>query len=186
VGYLVRGDQAAILAEVQYPAPGNITSRPPLLVEIELAGSPGNSLFLLNNHFTSMSGGEEATEPRRNAQAAWNAEIVSELLSDNPDALVVVMGDLNSFYGSLPLQTLEDAGMINLFDTLEAEQRYTYVYQGLSQVLDHILVSEALEAFFVKMDVLHSNADFPLPYSDDPGYLHKSDHDPVVAVFVVP
>jgi predicted extracellular nuclease len=185
VGFLVRGDQAVISDIEQYPAPGNITSRPPLMIKVALKGSDAK-LYFLNNHFTSMSGGEEATEPRRNAQAAWNAEIAQELLLNDPGALLVVMGDLNSFYKSLPLQTLEDNGLINLYDWLEEEERYSYVYQGSSQVLDHILVNPELEAYLVEVNVLHCNADYPLPLSDDEGFIHKSDHDPVIGVFLVP
>lgn len=185
VGYLVRRDQAEIITTVQYPAPGNITSRPPLMIEVELIGSDA-SLYFLNNHFTSMSGGEQATEPRRNAQAAWNAEIAGEILQDDPGALLVVMGDLNSYYGSLPLQTLEGTGLINLFDWLEPEERYSYVYQGSSQVLDHILVNEDMEAYLVGVNVLHCNADYPLPFSDGEGFIHKSDHDPVIGTFMLP
>ena len=185
VGYLVRGDQAEIVDVVQYPSPGNISSRPPLMIQVELEGSDA-SLYFLNNHFTSMSGGEETTEPRRTAQAAWNAEVALEILQENPGALLVVMGDLNSYYGSLPLQTLEEIGLINLFDWLDPEERYSYVYQGSSQVLDHILVNEDLEAYLVEVNVLHSNADFPLPLSDYEGYIHKSDHDPVIGTFLVP
>lgn len=185
VGYLVRGDQAIVLDQVQYPAPGNITSRPPLLIKIEV-GDNGEKIYILNNHFTSMSGGEEATEPRRNAQAAWNAEIVQELLGEDPNALVVVMGDLNSYYGSLPIQTLEESGLINLFDRLLPEERYTYVYQGNSQVLDHILVNDQLLNYLVSFEVLHSNADYSLPLSTDTSLFHKSDHDPVIATFVLP
>ena len=185
VGYLVRGDQAAIKATLQYPAPGNITSRPPLMIQVELIGSD-ERLYILNNHFTSMSGGEKATEPRRNAQAAWNAAIAQELLLEDPGSLVMVLGDLNSYYGSLPLQTLEEAGLINLFDWLEPEDRYNYVYQGVSQVLDHILVNEDLVAYLVDLNVLHCNADYPLPFSDGEGFIHKSDHDPVIGIFVIP
>ena len=87
VGYLVRGDQAEIIGTIQYPAPGNITSRPPLMIEVKLVGSD-ESVYFLNNHFTSMSGGEKATEPRRNAQAAWNAQIAQEILQEDPGALV--------------------------------------------------------------------------------------------------
>ena len=185
VGYLVRGDQATVVNQVQYPSPGNITSRPPLLIEIKADDQDG-VFYLLNNHFTSMSGGEEATEPRRNAQAAWNAEIASELLGENPDAYLAVMGDLNSYYGSLPIQTLEESGLTNLFDTLAADQRYTYVYEGNSQVLDHILVNDSLLDLLISVDILHSNADFSLPFSTDTSLFHKSDHDPVIATFVLP
>ena len=133
-----------------------------------------------------MGGGEAATEPRRNAQAAWNLEIALELLVDDPDAQVAIIGDLNSYYNSLPILTIQDGGFINVFDSLEPEERYTYVYEGNSQILDHILMNESLEALFVSVNVLHINADFTLPYSDDEGFIHKSDHDPVIAVFVIP
>ncbi|MCJ7715719.1 MAG: endonuclease/exonuclease/phosphatase family protein [Anaerolineales bacterium] len=186
VGYLVRGDRASIIDQVQYPAPGNITSRPPLLIEIELSEGSSTRLTILNNHFTSMSGGEKATEPRRNAQAAWNAEIAQELLDENPDSYLAVMGDLNSYYQSLPLLTLEAGGLINVFDVLEPEQRYTYVYEGSSQVLDHILVNDSLYDLLVRVDVLHFNADYPLPLSTDGSYVHKSDHDPLVTTFFIP
>ncbi len=185
VGYLVRGDRAEVLDQVQYPAPGNITSRPPLMIKIKTEGQD-EEIYILNNHFTSMSGGEEATEPRRNAQAAWNAEIASELLAENPEAYLAVMGDLNSYYGSLPIQTLEESGLINLFDTLDPDERYTYIYEGNSQVLDHILVNDSLFNLLISLDVLHSNADFALPFSSDTSLFHISDHDPVIATFVLP
>lgn len=185
VGYLVRGDRAQVLDEVQYPAPGNITSRPPLLIKINAEGRD-EAIYLLNNHFTSMSGGEEATEPRRNAQAAWNAEIASELLAEDPNAYLAVMGDLNSYLDSLPIQTLEESGLINLFDTLDPNQRYTYIYQGNSQVLDYILVNDSLGNNLISFEVLHTNADFSLPFSSDTNLFHKSDHDPVIATFILP
>ncbi len=113
VGYLIRVDQASIIDQVQYPPPGNITSRPPLLVEVQLGSPAGQTLYVLNNHFTSMSGGELATEPRRNAQAAWNLVIAQELMADDPLALVAIIGDLNSYYNSPPIKTIE-AGRISI------------------------------------------------------------------------
>ena len=185
VGYLVRGDRAEVIDQVQYPAPGNITSRPPLLIKIKAEGQD-EMIYILNNHFTSMSGGEQATEPRRNAQAAWNAEIASELLAEDPNAYLAVMGDLNSYYDSLPIQTLEESGLTNLFDTLVPNERYTYIYEGNSQVLDHILVNDSLFNLLISLDVLHSNADFSLPFSSDTSLFHVSDHDPVIATFILP
>ena len=186
VGYLVRGDQADILDQVQYPSPGNITSRPPLLVKIQLGEEDTSALYILNNHFTSMSGGELATEPRRNAQAEWNAQIGQEILTADPDAYLAVIGDLNSYYKSLPLETLQEGGLSSVFDTLLPEERYTYVYQGISQVLDHILINEALKDLLFRVEVLHINADFPLPFSADDSYWGKSDHDPLIAIFILP
>lgn len=184
VGYLVRSDQAQVKDTQQLMAPNDLFSRPPLLIELEVQTADGPlTVFLLNNHFLSMSAGVEATEGTRAAQAAWNVEMVQQLLLDHPNACIAVMGDLNSFFESLPIQTLRAGGLLHVMDTLEPEQRYSYIYEGESQVLDHILVTQALWDRIVQVNILHTNADYPLPIPGDTSPLHQSDHDPVVAVF---
>ncbi len=186
VGYLVRGDQAEILHQAQFPAPEGITSRPPLQVQVAVVTSQGTVTFsVLNNHFTSMSGGEEATEPRRNAQAAWNVAVMEGILAEDADGLLAVMGDLNSYYDALPIDTLREAGLAHVFEAISAEERYTYIYQGQSQVLDHILVTPGLMDMLRRVEILHLNADYALPIPGDESPLRKSDHDPVVAVFAI-
>ena len=185
VGYLVRGDQAEVLAEEQFPAPEGLTTRPPLLVRVQIEGTD-TEVFLLNNHFTAMSGGEAATEPRRNAQAAWNVTVMAGILAENPDALLAVIGDLNSYYDSLPIDTLREAGLVHSFDRIPPEERYTYVYEGVSQTIDNILVTPELDALISEVVVLHFNSDYPIPTPDDVTSMHKSDHDPVLVVFEIP
>jgi predicted extracellular nuclease len=182
VGYLVRADQVEVLEVAQFPAPGSLTSRPPLMVHLRFRNG-GSELTLFNNHFLSMSGGEAATEPRRTAQAAWNAGLVEEILADDPQAWVGVMGDLNSYYESPPIETLRDAGLQHVFDLLPEQARYTYIYLGVSQTLDHIMVSSSLWGQLESVEVLHLDADQPLPTPDDTTPLHASDHDPVIATF---
>jgi predicted extracellular nuclease len=187
VGYLVRGDVASVVDEQQYPAPEGLTSRPPLMIQVEIRTDSGPvSVFVLNNHFTSMSGGEEATEPRRNAQAAWNVTVMNEILDHYPDAYLAVIGDLNSFYDSLPIDTLREAGLNHVFEFDPQADWYTYIYQGASQTLDHILVTGNLFDLIRRVNVLHVNADYTLPDAGDESPLHESDHDPVVAVFSPP
>ncbi|MEE8122113.1 MAG: endonuclease/exonuclease/phosphatase family protein, partial [Anaerolineales bacterium] len=112
VAYLVRGDRAHILDVQQFVAPEGLTSRPPLLIKVQLdLGNDDLILYILNNHFTSLAGGEAATEPRRAAQSAWNIEIIDRLRTTDPDAHVVVLGDLNSFYDSLPIDVLRESGL---------------------------------------------------------------------------
>jgi predicted extracellular nuclease len=185
VGYLIRGDRAQILDMEQYVAPEGLTSRPPLLFKVQLSGDVGGlALYVINNHFTSMSGGEKATEPRRKAQAAWNVSIVEEIQEENPQAYVAVIGDLNSYYHSPQIDTLREAGLRHVMATLPDQERYNYIYEGRSQLLDHILVTPRLMACLVRVDVLHTNADFPLPGDESP--MHKSDHDLVIATFSCP
>ncbi len=186
VGYLIRGDQARILQTQQFPAPEGLTSRPPLMVQVEITTAAGAvQVYVLNNHFTSMSGGEKATEPRRTAQAAWNVTVMEEILAADPGAYLSVMGDLNSYYDSLPVDTLRQAGLVHVFERLPEEERYTYIYRGRSQSLDHILVTANLMDALRRVDVLHVNADYAIPAPGDESPLRKSDHDPVVAVFGV-
>ena len=65
--------------------------------------------------------------------------------------------------------------MHDLIDTLPANERYSYVFDGNSQTLDHILVSDNLLEAAPEHDVVHVNAEF----ADQ-----SSDHDPQVSTFV--
>jgi predicted extracellular nuclease len=184
VGYLVRSDMAAVTEVLAFPAPEGLTSRPPLQVRVEVHSTAGPKVvYVLNNHFTSMSGGELATEPRRTAQAAWNAKLVEDILAAEQEAYIAVVGDLNSYYDSPPIQTLLATGMRHVFEDLPEAERYTYNYQGISQTLDHVIVSSSLQAMLHRVDVLRVDSDYPPPLAGDPSPEHASDHDPVVATF---
>ena len=183
-GYLVRGDVAEVVNVEQFIAPEGLTSRPPLVIEVRVKTGAGDvTIFVANNHFTSMSAGIEATEPRRTAQAEWNIEVMESVLAETPQAYYAVIGDLNSFFDSLPIDTLRAAGLAHVFDVLSASERYNYIYQGASQTLDHILVTPSLFDLLLRVEILHVNADFAPPLSGDESPLRKSDHDPIVATF---
>jgi hypothetical protein len=87
------------------------------------------------------------------------------------DANVIVLGDLNDFGFSKPVERLEEAGLFDLSDLLPQNERYDYVFDGNSQDLDHIMVSESL-AGQSTFDVLRINAEFAN---------QTSDHDPLIA-----
>jgi predicted extracellular nuclease len=154
-------------------------SRKPLVGEFVFAG---HSLFLVNLHLKSKGGDDpifgrrqpriESTSVRRTEQARVVADFVNELTANDKDARVVVLGDLNDFENSEALLALEAAGLEDLVKRLPLKDRYTYVYLGNSQVLDHVLVSEALAAG-AEVETVHVNAEFPA--AD-----RASDHDPVI------
>jgi predicted extracellular nuclease len=184
VGYLVRGDRATVEGVASRPGPDGLTSRHPLLITVTLHLETDDvTVYVLNNHFLSMSAGEAQTEPQRQAQAAWNATLLERILAAEPEAYVVVMGDLNSFYDSPPLDVLRAAGLRHVYEFLEPLRPYSYIYQGVAETLDHLLVTDGLYAHLARVDVLHVDADYslPVPSDDSPGQV--SDHDPVVAVF---
>ena len=82
----------------------------------------------------------------------------------------MVLGDLNDFEFSPTLQILTAGGALtDLITTLPVNERYTYVFQGNSQTLDHTLVGGRLKS--IEYDVVHINAEF----ADQ-----ASDHDPQI------
>jgi predicted extracellular nuclease len=100
------------------------------------------------------------------------ADFVRDVVKNDPGADVVVLGDLNDFENSEALGVLETVGLEDLVNRLPLENRYSYVYLGNSQVLDHVLVTESLTDG-VEIEMVHVNSEFPV--TD-----RASDHDPVV------
>ncbi len=95
---------------------------------------------------------------------------VKSLLAADKKAKAVVLGDLNDFEFSPTVAALTAGKVLKpLISTLSATQRYTYVFDGNAQTLDHILTSPAVTRF--DYDVVHINAEF----ADQ-----ASDHDPQI------
>lgn len=138
-------------------------------------------LYVVTNHFSSKGSDESlhgvnqpperVTEPQRNDQAEVVRSFADELLSADPDAHLVVMGDLNDFQFSRTLEVLtEDGPLYNPMTGLGADEQYNYVFDGNSQALDHILVADGL-ADRVDYDIARINSEF---------HDQVSDHDPQV------
>jgi endonuclease/exonuclease/phosphatase family metal-dependent hydrolase len=155
-------------------------SRNPLYAMFEVAD---REIHLINNHFSSKGGSTplfgqvqppvNGSEDERLAQAAAVHGLVDEIIADDPEAGVVVLGDLNEFQFFQPLMDLKGSEMpllVNMTDSLPASERYSYIYRGNSQSLDHILVSHNLGEH-AEYDIVHVNAEF----AD-----YASDHDPVI------
>ena len=157
--------------------------RKPLVGEFK---ARGKTLFLIANHWKSKTGDQPlfgrfqppvlVTEPQRVAEAEVVKSFVDEILALDPHANVVVLGDLNDFEFSPPLETIEGGGDLHaLVETLPQSERYSYVFEGNSQTLDHIVVSDNLfEHFPFAYDIVHVNSEF----ADQ-----ASDHEPQVARF---
>ena len=147
----------------------------------------GHRILLVNAHLKSKGGDgglfgsvqppRRLTESQRIEQARRLRTFVEQLLLPQPDALVVILGDLNEHEFRQPLEELTAGGLVNLIEHVELPDRYTYNFRGTSQVLDHVLVSQALLAeASPKIDIVHVNADYPAAE-------RASDHDPVVVRF---
>ena len=161
-------------------------SRKPIVVQFLYKGE---SLFLINNHFNSKGGDmplygkvqppKLETEEQRILQAQVVSDFVAEMLALDPTARVIVMGDLNDFQFSPPVEILKGDGLLtDLVETLPVEERYTYIYYGNGQVLDHIMVSETLLGELNAFDILHINSGFDAAQ-------RFSDHEISLATFVI-
>jgi endonuclease/exonuclease/phosphatase family metal-dependent hydrolase len=155
-------------------------SRKPLVAEFRMRGK---AVFVVANHFNSKSGDQplfgrfqppsRPSEVQRGQQAAKVGGFVDEIIALDANANVIVLGDLNDFGFSDALGTLEASGLTNLADALPEGERYSFIFDGNSQALDHILVSDNLrDSFGIEYDIVHVNAEF----ADG-----ASDHDPQVA-----
>ncbi|NQX49606.1 S-layer homology domain-containing protein [Paenibacillus tritici] len=176
--------------------PGNEAfkeSRKPLAAEFIFEGK---EIIVIANHFNSKSSDNYlfgsvqppafTTEVQRAKIAQVVGSFAKDVLQKNPDANLVVLGDLNDFQFSDTLNILKGSALTNLVNTLPLNERYSYVFQGNSQTLDHILVNHKL-ATASKLDIVHINADFadpgdyPKDTVFDPEGIRISDHDPLLA-----
>jgi predicted extracellular nuclease len=148
----------------------------------------GKSLRVVNNHLTSRFGSTpvfgstqpfvQAGEAERAAQVRALHAYSAYVLAADPQARLIVLGDMNTFEFSGELaRTLPGSppALYQLLFRVPENERYSYNYDGNSQTLDHVFVSIALRSL-AELDIVHLNVDFPAL----PGRT-ASDHDPVIA-----
>ncbi|MEZ4711695.1 MAG: endonuclease/exonuclease/phosphatase family protein [Caldilineaceae bacterium] len=161
-------------------------NRPPLVLDVAVYGDWDEAYLLtvITNHWKSKGGDESVNSVRRMAQARHVAGLVQARLQVDPNAHIVVLGDLNDYYASEPVAILQretQPALLHTYDFLPDLERYTYIFNGASQVLDHILISPAMLPHVAQVDPVHINADYPYPQQTDANSVHhSSDHDPVV------
>ncbi|MEU1281103.1 endonuclease/exonuclease/phosphatase family protein [Streptomyces sp. NPDC005805] len=157
-----------------------VSSRKPLAGEFSFRGKP---VVVIANHFGSKGGDESlvshhqppnrSSEAKRLLQAQSVNTFVKEVLKTDRRAQVLVVGDINDFEFSGTTKALTAGGALRAAITsLPRGERYSYVYDGNSQVLDQILTSPAIDDF--SYDSVHINAEFAQ---------QNSDHDPQVLRF---
>ncbi|WP_367324046.1 endonuclease/exonuclease/phosphatase family protein [Streptomyces sp. HUAS ZL42] len=159
------------------------TSRKPLAGEFVFRG---RTVFVIANHFNSKGGDQGLTsqyqpparssETQRHQQATLVNAFVKDILDTQKNADVIALGDINDFEFSDTAKILEGEGELwSAIKSLPKSERYTYDYQGNSQVLDQILVSPSIRrGCDFEYDSVHINSEF----NDQ-----ISDHDPQVLRF---
>jgi endonuclease/exonuclease/phosphatase family metal-dependent hydrolase len=134
----------------------------------------------------------------RMSQAVEVRRLVDAILTQDANARIVVAGDFNAEPDEVPVLAIrgqvEDTGNSDLAgrvlapieNSVPEPSRYTLFHQGKGQILDHMLVTRNLLAFYrgseIHNELLHDES---AAFADDRKF-PESDHAPVVATFDFP
>lgn len=181
--------------------------RPPLLFEGRSINEGAEyPIAVMVVHNRSLSGIDdpnsgERVRAKRLAQAESIAQTISSLQTANPDIRLIVLGDFNAFEFSdgyvdavgvisgsfdpeaslLPGTDYVDPDLLNHIHSLPENERYSFVFGGSAQALDHALASMALDMSFRGLEFGRGNADAAVDLiNDDSTALRSSDHDGLV------
>jgi hypothetical protein len=163
------------------------------------------AITVIGVHGRSLSGieGTSASANRvrqkRLEQSLELATYIQSLQAADPARRIVVTGDFNAFQfsdgyvdvlgiltGNLDPNGAIQAGHVdlvepNLVDRVgdaPAAERYSFVFDGSAQVLDHVLTSVSLDAYVRGFAFARGNADAPASLQADPTTpLRTADHD---------
>ncbi len=186
-------------------------SRPPLVLHCQAPSAPlvestSLSLTVVNVHLRSRRGIENGSfaPTKRKAQAEWLARWIQSFQSGERDRALVVTGDFNAFEFSdghvdvvgeisgtarlgeaiLPATESVAPPLENVVLRLPPGERYSFIFRGSAQTLDHTLVSSRLAPFVTGVEFARSNADFPTALAASASTpVRASDHDGLVVYF---
>ncbi len=140
---------------------------------------------------------------RRSAESTTVRAAATDLLTSHPQRAIVALGDLNDEVEAATTQIVNgppgseigttgfdrpDKGdaqrLWNLAPRIPAEQRFSRIYRGRKELIDHIFVSHALVGK-IAQDHVTTDAAGPTPSIDDDPTQRRgapgSDHRPVLA-----
>jgi endonuclease/exonuclease/phosphatase family metal-dependent hydrolase len=215
VGYLVRDTVAfhgtdQIGADVIFSRDGSrLFDRPPLVLEVSRNGLDVTVVVV---HLKSLGGVEDPgssgdrVRRKRFEQSEWLAHWLQDRQTGSPEENLVVIGDFNAFEFSdgyvdvvgqisgspdpagalLPASEIVDPPFVVTTGRVSPATRYSYVYRGSAEVLDHALVNENLAPLVRGLSYSRGNADAPDGASVMIGTaVGSSDHDGLV-LFIGP
>lgn len=148
-----------------------------------IENATGERFIYSINHFKAMTGGGE---DRRVNESRAVVELYNAYKSNNKvhDNDVLIMGDLNCYAYTSPIQVFIDKGLIDLHRAFHADSSYSYMFSGLTSYIDHAICNETMYGQITGMSGYHINSDEDDKYtydkSSDQTMFRCSDHDPVL------
>ena len=197
-------------ADETFGGGSRVHDRVPFLVQGTIEAEGENvpmSMLVLHNR--SRIGIEDPSNQdfvieKRLAQSESVAQMVQDFQENNPGLPLAVVGDFNAFeftdgyvdvlgeiQGTVTPgdQLLEgnvevSPPLTNQVTELPPKDRYSFVFEGAAQVLDHVLTNQALDAGVTYRSYIRANSDAPSSSSSFIGdantTLRSSDHDAMV------
>jgi predicted extracellular nuclease len=198
--------------------PETLHDRPPLVLNavVDPMGANPQPVIVVVNHTRSfidielVAGEGVRVRAKRKAQAEDIADLLQDLQVANPGAPVIAVGDYNAFQFNNgyddPISVMKgtptpddqivvdqspdlvNPDFVNVIENVPADDRYSFIFEGTPQVLDHVLLNPAALARNSRVAIAHMNSDFP---GDPPSAFEtnaavverNSDHDPAIAYF---
>ena len=193
---LTLNDRPPLVLSARAAAPGGTEA--PLTVVV-------NHLRSLISVEEDSSAGARA-RAKRQAQAEYLAALLARLQSQAPDTPLLAVGDFNAFEVSdglvdvvgtargapAPASEVAVNRSVDLVDPdlvdlgavdalLPRAERYSYVFEGNAQLIDHALASRAAAARVTGLAMARIGADFPEAWRGSPDRVERlTDHDGLV------
>lgn len=176
---------------------GVLHDRPPFLLSFDTPGDEATRVQVLNLHLRSLNGIDDSSDfvrNKRKEQSVSVAEMVEELRDEN----LVIVGDYNAFAFSdgyvdvvgqiagtpslgalLPVEDIVSPPLRILSDELPpVNERYSFVFRGNAQQLDHCLINELEGLSANEMQYARGNSDASVNYFNQAFAAPRaSDHD---------
>jgi predicted extracellular nuclease len=190
-----------------------LNDRPPLMLRASIDDAKTGKPVLFTvvvNHLKSLLGYNDPKQManvrlKKKLQAEFLARFVQERLKSDANEMIALIGDFNAYQFDdgvmdvigtikgkpaakdqvlISSDDLLSPDLTDLVDVIKPAEKYSYVYDGSAQVLDHFLISPAFVNHVKGFGYARVNADYPESLrSDDTRVERYSDHDPAIAYF---
>ena len=193
-----------------------LNDRPPLLLQATIDDKKSGKPFaftVIVNHLKSLNGYDDPKDgglrvrTKKVKQAEFLAKFIQERQKADPNENLIVMGDFNAYQFNdgitdiigtikgtpagkdevlMPSEDFVNPDLIDMVDLIQADQRYSYTYDGNAQTLDHVLINQTMRKHLIGFGFGRFNADFPETHRNDPTRVERySDHDAAIGYFSI-
>lgn len=192
-------DRPAYVLNVDFPQVGGGT------IPVTIILNHTKSLIGVDSQLPYGSCGTGTEGARNREKRRLQAEDIADLIESHISENLVVLGDMNAFDFNDGLQdmvgTLKGTPaaadqvvesstdrwsytLTNLINTLPADQRYSFAFEGNAQALDHVLVNSAMLSRMTRFAYGRYNGDFSNDFATNANTPERvADHDAPVAYF---